>query len=95
MKPLAPFNKLGVTFMKNYFIPRSEILNLYTSALKDISTNTISEWLKSKTNNQFIIVERAFVLDAIMYIERNRYTDGFLGQDLKERWNLGAIKFFV
>lgn len=81
--------------MKNYFIPRSEILNLYTSALNDISTNTISEWLKSKTDNQFIVVERAFVLDAIIYIERNRYTDEFLGQDLKERWDLEAIKFFI
>jgi hypothetical protein len=81
--------------MKNYFIPRSEILNLYTSALKDISTNTISEWLKSKTDNQFIVVERSFVLDAIIYIERNRYTDGFLGQDLKERWDLEVIKSFI
>jgi hypothetical protein len=81
--------------MKNYFIPRSEILNLYTSALKDISTNTISEWLKSKTDNQFIVVERSFVLDAIIYIERNRYTDGFLGQDFKERWDLEAIKSFI
>ena len=81
--------------MKNYFIPRSEILNLYTSALKDISTNTISGWLKSKTDNQFIVVERAFVLDAITYIEKNRYTDGFLGQDLKERWDLEEIKFFI
>lgn len=81
--------------MKNYFIPRSEILNLYTNMLNDISTNTISEWLKSKTDNQFIVVERAFVLDAIIYIERNRYTDGFLGQDLKERWDLEAIKFFI
>lgn len=81
--------------MKNYFIPRSEILNLYTSALNHISTNTISEWLKSKTDNQFIVVERAFVLDAIIYIERNRYTDGFLGQDLKERWDLKVIKSFI
>lgn len=81
--------------MKNYFIPRSEILKLYTSALNDISTNTISEWLKSKTDNQFIVVERAFVLDAIIYIERNRYTDGFLGQGLKERWDLEAIKSFI
>ena len=81
--------------MKNYFIPRSEILNLYTNMLNDISTNTISEWLKSKTDNQFIVVERSFVLDAIIYIERNRYTDGFLGQDLKERWDLKVIKSFI
>jgi len=81
--------------MKNYFIPRSEIFNLYISALNDISTNTISEWLKSKTDNQFIVVERAFVIDAIIYIERNRYTDGFLGKDLKERWDLELIKSYI
>lgn len=81
--------------MKNYLIPKSEILNLYTSTLNDISTNTISGWLKSKTDNQFIVIERAFVLDAIKYIERNRYTDGFLGQDLKERWDLEKIKVFI
>jgi hypothetical protein len=81
--------------MKNYFIPRSEILNLYTSSLKEVSTHSLSEWLKCVTNNQFIVIERAFVLDTIIYIERNRYNDGFLGQDLKERWNLEVIKSFI
>jgi len=81
--------------MKIYFIPRLEILNLYISSLKDISTHSISEWLKSKTDRQFIVVERAFVLDVIEYIELNKYSDGFLGRDIKERWNLEMIKLYV
>lgn len=81
--------------MKNYFIPRSEILNLYTSALKDISTHSISEWLKSRTDNQFIVIERGFVLDVITYIELNKYSDGFLGRDIKEKWDLEVIKSYI
>ena len=81
--------------MKNYFIPRSEILSLYTSALNDISTHSLSMWLKSKTDNQFVVIEREFVIEAIKYIEKNRYTDEFLGGDLKIRWNLETIKSYI
>ena len=78
--------------MKNYSIPRSKVLELYTSAISDTSIPTLSEWVKYATDDQFIVIERAFVLDVIAYIERNRHTDVFLGQDLKERWDLEAIK---
>lgn len=81
--------------MKNYFIPRSEILNLYSNSLKEISTHTLSMWLKSKTDNQFIVIERAFIIDAIKYIELNRYTDEFIGHDFKEQWNLEAVKLYI
>ena len=81
--------------MKNMFIPRSEILNLYTSSLKEVSTFTISEWLKLLTEDQFIIIERGFVLDVITYIELNKYSVGFLGRDIIERWDLEVIKSYI
>lgn len=81
--------------MKNYFIPRSEILNLYTSSLKEISTHSLSMWLKSKTNDNFIVIERTFVVDTIKYIEINRHTDDFLSNFLKERWDLELIKSYI
>ncbi len=81
--------------MKNCFIPRPKILDLYTSSLREISTHSLSEWLKCVTDNQFIVIELAFVLDAIKYIEKYRYTDDFLGNDLKERWNLEMIKLYI
>ncbi len=81
--------------MKNYFIPRSEILNLYMGTINEITIHSISQWIKSKTNNQFIVTEREFVLDVIAYIELNKYSDGFLGRDIKERWNLELIKSYI
>ena len=76
-------------------IPRSEILNLYMGTVRDITTHSISEWLKCKTDKQFIVIERQFVMDTIQYIEINKYNDTFLNQDIREKWNLDFIKEFV
>ena len=83
--------------MKNYSltIPRSELLNLYMGTLHEITIHSISEWLKSKTDKQFIVIERQFVMDTIQYIEINKYNDTFLNQDIREKWNLDLIKEFV
>ena len=76
-------------------IPRSEILNFYMGTVHEITIHSISEWLKSKTYKQFIVIEREFVMDAIQYIEINKYSDGFLGRDIREKWSLDLIKEFV
>ena len=76
-------------------IPRSEILNLYMGTIHEISIHSISEWLKSKTYKQFIVIERQFVIESIQYIEINKNNDGFLNQDIREKWNLDFIKEFV
>ena len=83
--------------MKNYSltISRSEILNLYNGTTGEISIHSISEWLKSKTDKQFIVIERKFIIDAIQYIEINKYSDGFLGRDIREEWDLDLIKELV
>ena len=76
-------------------IPRSEILNLYMGTLHEITIHSISEWLKSKTDKQFMVIERKFVMEAIQYIEINKYNDIFLNQNIREKWNLDFIKEFV
>lgn len=76
-------------------IPRSEILNLYMGTLHEITIHSISEWLKSKTDKQFIVIEREFVMEAIQYIEINKYNDTFLNQNIREKWDLDLIKKFV
>ena len=52
-------------------------------------------WLKSKTDDNFIVIELTFVVDAIKYIEINRHTDDFLSNFLKERWDLELIKSYI
>ena len=54
-------------------IPRSEILNLYSGTINEITIHSISEWLKSKTDKQFMVIEREFVMEAIQYIKINKY----------------------
>ena len=76
-------------------IPRSEILNLYSGTVHEITIHSISEWLKSKTNKQFIVIERKFVMEAVQYIEINKYNDTFLNQNIKEKLDLDFIKEFV
>jgi len=83
--------------MKNYSltISRSEILNLYMGTVHEITIHSISEWLKSKTDKQFIVIEREFVMEAVQYIEINKYNDSFLNQNIREKWDLDFIKEFV
>jgi len=59
-------------------IPRSEILNLYSGTINEITIHSISEWLKSKTNKQFIVIEREFIMEAVQYIEINKHKDSFI-----------------
>ncbi len=83
--------------IKNYSltIPRSELLNLYMGTVHEITIHSISEWLKSKTDKQFMVIEREFVMEAIQYIEINKYNDTFLNQNIREKWNLDLIKEFL
>ena len=83
--------------IKNYSltIPRSELLNLYMGTVHEITIHSISEWLKSKTDKQFMVIERKFVMEVIQYIEINKYNDIFLNQNIREKWNLDFIKEFV
>ena len=83
--------------IKNYSltIPRSELLNLYIGTVHEITIHSISEWLKSKTDKQFMVIERKFVMEVIQYIEINKYNDTFLNQNIREKWNLDFIKEFV
>ena len=76
-------------------IPRSEILNLYMGTVHEITIHSISEWLKSKTDKQFIVIERKFVMEAVQYIEINKYNDTFLNQNIREKWDLDLIKEFL
>jgi len=46
---------------KDIRIARSEILKLYESCLKDLSPHSIGQWLKAKTNNEYVVVPKESV----------------------------------
>lgn len=47
--------------MQNYKIPRTEILKLYESSLNEISPHSIGQWLKSRTDNKYIVVPMVLI----------------------------------
>ena len=55
--------------IKDRFIPREEISNLLWGMVGDISTHSLSMWLKSKTNNEFVVVPREFVYMTVLFFE--------------------------
>lgn len=58
-----------MSLIKDHFIPREEISNLLWGMDSEISTHSLSIWLKSKTSDQWVVVPREFVCMTVMFFE--------------------------
>ena len=56
--------------VKDRFIAREEISNLLWGIVGDISTHSLSMWLKSKTDDEFVVVPREFCILMVLFLER-------------------------
>lgn len=56
--------------IKDRFIAREEISNLLWGMVGDISTYSLSMWLKSKTEDEFVVVPREFCVLVVSFLER-------------------------
>ncbi|NBT86469.1 MAG: hypothetical protein EBT45_08280 [Alphaproteobacteria bacterium] len=56
--------------VKDRFISREEISKLLWGMIGDISTHSLSMWLKSKTNDEFVVVPREFCILMILFLEK-------------------------
>ena len=54
-------------------IPREEVSSLLWSMGSDISTHSLSMWIKSKTNDEFVVVPRMFCLHSLKFFKENEY----------------------
>ena len=59
-----------MTVIKDRFISREEISKLLWGMINDISTHSLSMWLKSKTDDEFVVVPRAFCVLVVSFLER-------------------------
>ena len=55
--------------IRDRFISREEVFNLLWGMVGDISTHSLSMWLKSKTDNEFVVVPREFVYMTVLFFE--------------------------
>ena len=56
--------------IKDRFISREEISKLLWGMTSDISTHSLSMWLKSKTEDEFVVVPREFCILMVSFLER-------------------------
>lgn len=55
--------------VNDYIIPREEISNLLLNMGDGISTHELSMWLKSQTNNEWVVMPRRFCEMTIIFFE--------------------------
>jgi len=55
--------------VNDYIIPRTEISNLLFNMGDGISTHELSMWLKSKTNDEWVVMPRFFCEMTITFFE--------------------------
>lgn len=71
--------------VKDYIISRAEISNLYFNMGDEISTHSLSMWLKSKTDDEWVVVPKFFCTEVINFLEKEFEKEGLteaLGQNL-------------
>ena len=64
--------------IKDRFIPREEISKLLWGMVGDISTHSLSMWIKSKTDDEFVVVPREFCILMVSFLERQTVAKEYL-----------------
>lgn len=82
--------------IKDRFIPREEISKLLWGMLSDISTHSLSMWIKSKTDEEFVVVPREFCVLVVSFLERQAVAkDHLLFNPQKVLGQLEEIKRYL
>lgn len=81
--------------MNNQHISQIELQKLASNTIQSISLHSLGQWVKSQTNDEFLVISKLFVIDAIEYIQKNRYSDEFLGHNIKNKWDIKAMKAWL
>lgn len=55
--------------IKDRFIPKEEFMKLLFTKIDGVDTHELSMWLKSQTNNQWVVVPKSFCDLLLQFIE--------------------------
>jgi len=55
--------------IKDHFIPKEEFMRLLFTKIDGVDTHELSMWLKSKTDDEFVVVPREFVYMTVLFFE--------------------------
>lgn len=80
--------------IKDRFIPREEISNLLFNMGGGISTHSLSMWLKSKTNDEWVVVPKHFCTSMIEFVE-NEFKEVGITKKWGENQFLQEVKQYL
>lgn len=80
--------------VKDYIIHRKEISNLYFNMGEGISTHSLSMWIKSKTNDEWVVVPQFFCVSMIEFIE-NEFKETGITKHWGENQYLKDVKNYL
>ena len=58
-----------MALIKDRFIPKEEFMRLLFTKIDGVNTHELSIWLKSQTNNQWVVVPKSFCDLLLQFIE--------------------------
>lgn len=56
--------------IKDRFIKKEEFMRLLFTKIDGVDTHELSMWLKSNTNDEFVVVPREFCILMVLFLER-------------------------
>jgi len=80
--------------VNDYIIPRAEISNLLFNMGDGISTHELSMWLKSKTDDEFVVVPKHFCTAMIEFVE-NEFKEAGITEQWGENEFLKEVKNYL
>ena len=83
-----------MALIKDRFISKEELLNLLWGMTDDISTHDLSMWLKSKTDDEWVVVPRDFVVSIVNFFE-NEFKEHGITYKLVQNQFLYEIKKYL
>jgi len=87
-----------MAIIKDRFIPKEEFMRLLFTKIDGVDTHELSTWLKSKTDDEWVVVPRGFCSIVVEFFEWHLKEDSdqnFLStKEMFER-NIVAIKKYL
>jgi hypothetical protein len=83
-----------MALIKKRFIAREEISRLLWVMDREISTHDLSMWLKSKTDDEWVVVPRDFVVSIVNFFE-NEFKEFGITDKLGQNQFLYEIKKYL
>jgi len=79
--------------MNNKHIPQTELQKLASNTIRSISPHSLGQWVKSQTNNEYIIINRMFVknlMDGVVATQDKNFNKA-----IASKWNFDDMMIWL